>query len=413
MSKIYNQYKRKGDKQNSPLFEDLLPQIYDRRESSGIDDLLEKMAAVIVQVESGDALSYISELYLMTPYRHQASFENSTHTIHVLQTKPDYPRFIVLEPKSKTYFDRFAALNYQYIRGKEKIQARYIGEIYKTKKLLETKSILQSQYIRFLEKSENNFFTNTQFAFTEPSYFTNNIVGYTESDFSQPEQLQLGEKISLPTDFTAQLQNVDLAYKNLGFDKLITGIDHLATRVFCNSREDALLEFLTVSNHYFWGAYNIEEMNSSTNVTRNPKIKDELLSPAKVFTANNTPYYSKSIDNLPAPTEDFVRNFGRRMHHIAVAVADGTHNSGLKNIDYVVSQLAENNIPFLAKVIGECKDFPDLKQIFSKSSPYSMLITEYVQRCHGFQGFFTKDNVAALTEAAGEDEKIKQADICD
>ena len=35
-----------------------------------------------------------------------------------------------------------------------------------------------------------------------------------------------------------------------------------------------------------------------------------------------------------------------------------------------------------------------------------MLITEYVERCHDFDGFFTKDNVAALTEAAGKDENI-------
>ena len=32
----------------------------------------------------------------------------------------------------------------------------------------------------------------------------------------------------------------------------------------------------------------------------------------------------------------------------------------------------------LAHVVGECKDEPNLKQIFSKSSPYSLLITEYV-----------------------------------
>ncbi len=101
------------------------------------------------------------------------------------------------------------------------------------------------------------------------------------------------------------------------------------------------------------------------------------------------------------------------MHHLAVAVRDGEHSSGLKNIDYVVGKLNDEGVAFLAKIIGECTDFPDLKQIFSKSSRYSRLITEYVQRCHNFQGFFTKGNVASLTEAAGQDEALKQAAVSD
>ena len=98
------------------------------------------------------------------------------------------------------------------------------------------------------------------------------------------------------------------------------GVDHAATRILAGDREHALLEYLTVVPYYFWGAYNIHEMNSSTNVTRHPDIDDEKKSPARVFTANNTPSIVNSFDNLPMPTEDFVRNFGRRMHHMAMAV---------------------------------------------------------------------------------------------
>ena len=173
------------------------------------------------------------------------------------------------------------------------------------------------------------------------------------------------------------------------------GVDHAATRILAGDREHALLEYLTVVPYYFWGAYNIHEMNSSTNVTRHPDIDDEKKSPARVFTANNTPSIVNSFDNLPMPTEDFVRNFGRRMHHLAMAVIDG-HVADEKNVDYVVRQLAEMGTPFLAHVVGECKDDPNLKQIFSKSSPYSLLITEYIERCHNYEGFFTRDNVAAL-----------------
>ena len=45
----------------------------------------------------------------------------------------------------------------------------------------------------------------------------------------------------------------------------------MATRILSGDREDALLEYMTMVPYYFWGAYNIMEMNSSTNVTRHPE----------------------------------------------------------------------------------------------------------------------------------------------
>ncbi len=61
---------------------------------------------------------------------------------------------------------------------------------------------------------------------------------------------------------------------------------------------------------------------------------------------------------------------------------------------------------FLLQVIGSAEE--GLKQIFSKTSKFSFLITEYVERYHGFEGFFTKDNVAFLTQAAGYDEELTE-----
>ena len=98
---------------------------------------------------------------------------------------------------------------------------------------------------------------------------------------------------------------------------------------------------------------------------------------------------------------------------MAYEVLDGDHRGGEKNVDYVVNTLRDKGIPFLAHVVGECQDDPNLKQIFSKHSKYSILITEYVERCHGYDGFFTKSNVAALTAAAGQDEQFKHGQIFD
>ena len=211
----------------------------------------------------------------------------------------------------------------------------------------------------------------------------------------------------------ARLEAAEAKAAEKGVDSLILGVDHMATRILAGEREDAILEFLTMSNYYFWGAYNIADQNSSTNVNRNPYVDDDKKSPAKVFTANNTPSFVNSFENLPMPTEDFVRNFGKRMHHVAYEVVDGDHASGEKNVDFVVDTLKDDGVAFLAHVVGECKDEPNLKQIFSKHSAYSILITEYVERCFGYEGFFTKSNVAELTKAAGEDERYHHGNVFD
>jgi hypothetical protein len=232
-------------------------------------------------------------------------------------------------------------------------------------------------------------------------------------DFDDLKAFGFGEPFELDPADIDRLDKIASFAEERGVDPLVLGLDHMATRVLAGEREDAILEFLTISNHYFWGAYNINEMNSSTNVTRNGQVDDDKHSPAKVFTANNTPSFVNSFENLPMPTEDFVRNYGRRMHHLAYEVADGDHRGGEKNVDYVVQTLMDKGVPFLAHVVGECLDEPNLKQIFSRHSQYSILISEYVERCHGYEGFFTKTNVAALTEAAGDDERYEHGNVFD
>ena len=301
-----------------------------------------------------------------------------------------------------------------YPLARKKPNARYIGEIYKAQSTKAVREALEPQNIRFAYPGDtvNAFYAMKHLTFTFMSDFTYNRVGYVDVDIDDLDALGLGESISLTAEERGKLDRADALQEEHGIKGLVLGVDHAATRILAGDREHALLEYLTVVPYYFWGAYNIHEMNSSTNVTRHPDIDDEKKSPARVFTANNTPSIVNSFDNLPMPTEDFVRNFGRRMHHLAMAVIDG-HVADEKNVDYVVRQLADMGTPFLAHVVGECKDDPNLKQIFSKSSPYSLLITEYIERCHHYEGFFTRDNVAALTAAAGADERYEHGHVFD
>jgi len=239
-------------------------------------------------------------------------------------------------------------------------------------------------------------------AIVKPSPYTHNIVGYIERPLDDIRVYALGISSINP-----EVQEVYLAakelQKQLRIDGLILPIDHLATRVYSQNREVAILEWLSLSSYFYWGSYDIHDQNSSTNVTKSVHHNSELHSPAKVFTANNTPYFVNHLVRLPSPTETFVRNYGPRLHHIALAVRDG-ETDGRENIEHVVSQIAAQGRDFLLDVIGSREQ--GLKQIFSSASEHSSLIIEYVQRFGEFQGFFTRENVAQLTHAAGVEEEL-------
>jgi hypothetical protein len=407
-------YRPKGDKRNTPFFEEHLPQVYARRTRSGLQQLVGAMAAVVIQVDHGHAVPYLAELTLMGPYRYRECWLMETHRVYLLAAHPAWPRLIVLEPLTAAYEDEVTRWNAMYPLSAESPNGRYIGEIYSCASTAQVREVLEAQNIRFVypDETPNGFYALPNLTFTFLSDYTYNREGYVDVPLDSLAPLDLGDRVLLDDEPLEVLEEAARKHELHGLAGKVLGVDHLATRVLAGEREDALLEYLTMVPYYFWGAYNIAEMNSSTNVTRHPAVDDEKLSPARVFTANNTPSYLNSLVNLPMPTEEFVRNFGRRMHHLAYEVADG-EVAGVKNVDFVVQILRDLGVPFLAEVVGECTDEPNLKQIFSKSSPHTLLITEYVQRCLGYEGFFTRDNVAALTEAAGHEERYAHGQVFD
>jgi hypothetical protein len=407
-------YRPRGDKRNTPFFEEHLPRVYERRARSGLDQLVGLMAAVVIQVDHGHAVAYLAELTLMGPYRYRECWLMETHRVYLMAADPAWPRLIVLEPLTAGFEDEVTRWNAMYPLAAGSPNARYIGEVYRCQSTAEVRRVLEDQNIRFVYPGEvaNPFYAQPNLTFTFLSDYTFNRVGYVDVPLDSLAALDLGDRVLLDDDTERPILEAEARHRQLGLEGLILGLDHMATRVLAGEREDAILEYLTMVPYYFWGAYNIQEMNSSTNVTRSPAVSDEKCSPARVFTANNTPSYLNSLANLPMPTEDFVRNFGRRMHHMAYEVRDGEID-GEQNVDVVVRRLREQGVPFLADVVGECTDQPNLKQIFSRSSAHSLLITEYVQRCLGYDGFFTRGNVAALTEAAGLQERYAHGHVFD
>jgi hypothetical protein len=397
-------FPRYGDKHNSPFFEDYLVRLLEERDRIGLTGMIRQIDALMITVEPGNSLAYVGELCLMTPYHYLVTLETEQHATHILRIDMDAPDILVREVKDPGTRGIFRSLNEVYPIGAHKPNSRYMGEIFRVTNAHEVVDLQRSRDVRFFNQDQiRRLELPGNVAVVKPSPYTHNIVGYWERPEDELRVYALGIS-SIRDDVNAAYERAKETQERLGLGDLLLPIDHLATRVYSQNREAAILEYLTLTSYYYWGSYDIDDQNSSTNVTKSVHFANELESPAKVFTAANHPYFVNHLLGLPSPTEDFVRNFGPRLHHLAVAVRDG-EAGGRPNIDYVVDSLRGCGQEFLLDVIGSQEE--GLKQIFSSASEYSSLIVEYVQRFGDFQGFFTKGNVANLTRAAGVDETLR------
>jgi hypothetical protein len=394
-------FERHGDKQNSPFFEEYLVRLLEERDQIGLTELIHEIDALMITVDPGHAIEYIAELALMTSYHYLVTLESEAHWTHVLRIDLNSPDILVREVKDPNTRGIFRSLNEVYPIGAKKPNSRYMGEIIRVSNLHSVAGLQQEREFRFFSQDEvRKLELPGNLAVSKPSPYTHNIVAYLEREPDEMRVYALGVSRIHPEAQAAYEAAKTLQIK-LRIDDLLLPVDHLATRIYSQNREVAILEYLSWSSYYFWGAYNIRDQNSSTNVTKSVHSLPESKSPAKVFTANNTPYFVNHLEHLPSPTETFVRNYGPRLHHIAIAVKDGERD-GMENIDFVVKAITEQGRGFLLDVIGSKEQ--GLKQIFSNASEHSSLIIEYVQRFNDFHGFFTQENVAALTAAAAVEE---------
>lgn len=397
-------FPRYGDKENSDFFERWLPRILEDRDREGLTENIRRIDALMLTVEPGHSAAYVHELCLMTPYDYQSTLESEQHSTHILRIDQNAPDLLVREVKDPELRGIFRSLNEVYPIGAKRPNSRYMGEVFQVEDLDSLVATQKAREVRFFNADQiRQLELPTNMAIVKPSPYTHNIVAYWERPEGSERRYALGKAVVRPDMEHAYLKAKEQR-EALGIQRLLLPIDHLATRIYSQNREVAILEYLTLSSYYYWGSYDIPDQNSSTNVTKSVHYEDVLRSPAKVFTAANHPYFCNHLIGKPSPTEFFARNFGPRLHHIAVAIRDGRTADQL-NIDYVVNSLRESGQKFLLEVIGSERE--GLKQIFSSASEHSSLIIEYVQRFHGFQGFFAKENVADLTAAAGADETLR------
>lgn len=400
-------FPRYGDKRNSPFFEDFLGRLLDDRDRTGLTAMIRQVDALMITVEPANSVAYVGELCLMTPYEYLVTLESESHFTHILRIDMNAPDILVREVKDTNTRGIFRSLNEVYPIGAVKPNSRYMGEVFRVENVRAVVDAQKARDVRFFNQDQiRKLELPGNMAIVKPSPYTHNIVGYWERPEHDIRVYALG--------WSSIRNDVDRAYREametkarLGLASLLLPIDHLATRVYSQNREASILEYLSLTSYYYWGSYDIPDQNSSTNVTKSVHVENELECPAKVFTAANHPYFVNHLLKLPSPTEQFVRNFGPRLHHVAVAVRDG-ETAGSANIDYVVGRLRDCGREFLLDVIGSKEE--GLKQVFSSASEYSSLIVEYVQRFGDFQGFFTKQNVANLTQAAGVEESLRALD---
>lgn len=155
--------------------------------------------------------------------------------------------------------------------------------------------------------------------------------------------------------------------------------DHASVRVRARDRDDAIVEFLELTDYEFSMAVYVDNLNSITNVAR---LAGEPY--AMVITSG----LGDAVPGAEGPTEKFIRNYGRRIHHLAFRT---------EAIDATFDGLRKQGMRFLLDLVGSPEE--GLKQTFSQPSAETLLVNEYIHRYPGFDGFFTKSNVTLLTEA--------------
>ncbi|MBT5346621.1 hypothetical protein HOJ01_02560 [bacterium] len=401
----YFSVKIKGDKKNSDFFFEYLDEIYKFRKENKIDFNIKNIHHFVVQTKSEFIVPLICEWLMQSPYNYEFSFIHESKRHHVLRFNDQSPDILIQENLSPEE-DYIFFQNSLNPKSKVNPNIKFIGEVFEVTDLKKLDEVLtNTQKIKFQNPLPDKFYDD-YIHWTNPSIYTHNCIGYKQRPNAQRTYL-MDQEWNFDDESKARFKLSKDMFNNLSLNKYVLPIDHFATRIYSHDRELAILEYLTLTNYWFWGAYNIGDQNSSTNVCRNLQGDPESISPAKVFTANNTPAFLSYLDGLPCPTENFVQLYGRRLHHFALGVTDGfigDESKNYRNVDYVVDQLKNSHMQFLDHVIGSCQE--GLKQIFSKKSLHSLLITEYIQRCNEFDGFFTKENVAALTKAAGDDDLI-------
>jgi hypothetical protein len=341
------------------------PRVMALRKKHGLEGLVGALACVILSVEPHRLRPAVRELLECTGLRLDDAFEDDRFVTCVLTTEGSAD---VLVRSRKRGRNPFASIN-GFPRSRHLPNTRLETFVFEVTDIDRYVEIQKSLGLPFLTAGPQRLGAYS-FIQTPPSKYTGNSTGFIEWHGARGAY-------ATPRSERLRWRPTKRAKRFLGG---VHELDHAATRVKAEDRDAAIIEFMGLTNYHFEFAIYVKVFNSITNVSRLTAADF-----AMVFTSGIAPYVS---DDVSGPTEQFIHNYGPRVHHLAFRTDE---------IERVFSALKRGGMEFLIELVGSRRE--GLKQTFTMPSKETLLVTEYIHRYGGFDGFFTKSNVTLLTGA--------------
>ena len=342
-----------------------VPRILEERRVLGLDGLSGDLACLVINVEPDRLRAAAREMINRTGFRLADCFESPRFRTVVLKVENSADILLRCRISGANPFLTIPGGAHSDHLPATRLEAFF----FRTPDIRAYKDIQQGRGVRFLPSEEvrDDGMASVQ---TLPSSYTGLSIG----------QLEMTE--GRDSYRTRDARNLDLELENPDDPVLdnIGSLDHTATRVRAENRDAAIVEFIELTGYRFDFAIYVKLFNSITNVARLSGGRF-----AMVFTSGINP--DRGQEDI-GPTEQFVRNYGARVHHMALRT---------EKIETVWRHLADLGQEFLVDLVGSPEE--GLKQTFTKPSPNTLLVTELIHRYGDFDGFFTKSNVTLLTEA--------------
>lgn len=336
-----------------------------QRKRHGLENAVGGLEAVVIMTEPENQRAAVDELLRYTGLYWKEGFEDQDVTACVLGVEGSAD-FLVCSRKGGD--NPFAAHNANP-KSVHLPNTRLETFVYACPDLERYAAIQKARGLKFLTEAPVDM-GSCLFLQSPPSAYTGNSIGLIQWKDGRRRYATRGSR---------PLGWAGVKPEN-GYNQNIFELDHTAARVRAEHRDPAILEFMEYTNYGFDFAVYVEALNSITNVARLPGATY-----AQVFTSGISPFVDLAESG---PTEKYIYNYGTRVHHMAFRTED---------IEATYQALAADGMGFLVELVGSREE--GLKQTFTRSSPNTLLVNEYIKRFDGFTGFFTKSNVTMLTAA--------------
>lgn len=336
------------------------------RKKAGLEGLVGGLEAVVVNVEPGDEPAAAHQFLDWTGLQFDGAFSTPKRQVALLRQEGGADFLLTSRRTAETNPHRHFNVR---PRTEAKPDARLETFVFTCRDLMRYAAIQKTRGVQFttagLVDAGPYYFIQTP-----PSAYTGNSLGFIQWKTREGDWRG---KDAAPLDWAFEKPAKPYLAK-------VFELDHTATRVTAQDRDAAILEFMELTGYDFSFAVYVESLNSITSVAR--LTRDDY---AQVFTSGIEPFvdYEQS-----GPTEKFIVNYGRRVHHAAFRC---------EGVEEVFANLKAEGVPFLIELVGGPEE--GLHQTFTEPFPATFLVHEYIQRYGDFDGFFTKSNVTELTRA--------------